>query len=254
MSTPFSLSVRLFHNTILVILKTNTTQTSACCHSAAYLVICRLVLQSWLIQDSFNLLMVKVGDTNGFYQTSIHQLFHSLTKRSAKSASSTHDRAWITCSSWHSLCPSWDAHNKHLDFQISSLRKETRALVYLCPFQSSKTHSLRLWKFTASWKWKITIPNNPLLYQWVPPHSSACTRQFRLLRTEHTILLLWLNLPPMSVEYLCCWVLTCLCHLWETAPLLPVSDKENAWNTLWWAVLLTPAEDHDTTNSYCRTC
>ena len=42
------------------------------------LVVCRLVFQSWLIQNSFNLLIVEVGDANGFYQASIHQLFHGL--------------------------------------------------------------------------------------------------------------------------------------------------------------------------------
>ena len=63
-------------------------------HLSAYLVVCRLVFQSWLVQDSFNLLMVEVGDANGFCQASIHQLFHGLAERGAKSTSGTEDRSW----------------------------------------------------------------------------------------------------------------------------------------------------------------
>ena len=60
---------------------------------AAYLVVCRLVFQSWLVQESFSLLVVEVGDANGFYQTSIHQLFHGLTETAAKLLSMMQDRA-----------------------------------------------------------------------------------------------------------------------------------------------------------------
>lgn len=43
-----------------------------------YLVGCRLVLEAWLVEDGFDLIFVKVGDTDRFDQPSVHQLFHSL--------------------------------------------------------------------------------------------------------------------------------------------------------------------------------
>lgn len=43
-----------------------------------YLVIGRLVLEAWLVEYSFNLVFVKVGDANSLDQSGIHQLFHSL--------------------------------------------------------------------------------------------------------------------------------------------------------------------------------
>lgn len=43
-----------------------------------YLVGCWLVPEVWLVEDGFDLVFVKVGDTNSFDQPIIHQFFHSL--------------------------------------------------------------------------------------------------------------------------------------------------------------------------------
>lgn len=47
---------------------------------SAYLVVFRVIIQSWLVLDSFILLAVNAGSSNGFYQSSIYQLFHGLAE------------------------------------------------------------------------------------------------------------------------------------------------------------------------------
>ena len=45
----------------------------------AYLVVGRLVLQTRLVEHRLNLLLVEVGDPDGFHQPGIHQLLHGLS-------------------------------------------------------------------------------------------------------------------------------------------------------------------------------
>lgn len=46
---------------------------------SVYLAVCGFIFHSWLVLDSFSLLTVNAGDSNGFNKTSINQLFCGLT-------------------------------------------------------------------------------------------------------------------------------------------------------------------------------
>lgn len=65
--------------------------------------------------------MVKVGDPNGFYQTSIYQLFHGLTERGAKSSSGIQDIPEDDLMGIFSLYG--EEQNNYLDL-LCSLREE----------------------------------------------------------------------------------------------------------------------------------
>lgn len=51
---------------------------------SVYLVVGRLVFEARLVEDGFNLLLVEIGDTDSFDQSSIHQLLHPLRELTMK--------------------------------------------------------------------------------------------------------------------------------------------------------------------------